>query len=74
MINTRKIKGRMAERGLTQKDVAKALQIAQPTANQKINNVRSMDLDEAEKLAELLEISTAEFSTYFFAKEVAQRN
>lgn len=74
MINTRKIKGRMAERGLTQKDVAKALQIAQPTANQKINNVRSMDLDEAEKLAELLEISAVEFPTYFFAKEVAQCN
>ena len=39
MINTRKIKSRMCELGLTQKDVANALHIAQPTANQKINNI-----------------------------------
>ena len=45
LINTSKIKGRLAEKGLTQKDVAAALGIAQPTANQKINNTRPMDLD-----------------------------
>lgn len=66
MINTNKIKGRLAELGLTQKDVADALQIAQPTANQKINNIRPMDLDEAEKLSILLKISPEEFQTYFF--------
>lgn len=66
MINTSKIKGRLAELGLTQKDVADALQIAQPTANQKINNIRPMDLDEAEKLSILLKISPEEFQTYFF--------
>lgn len=35
LINTNKIKGRMAELQLTQKDVAKVLNIAQSTANQK---------------------------------------
>lgn len=58
MINTSKIKGRLAELGLTQRDVA--------NANQKINNIRSMDLDEAEKLAVLLKITPEEFQTYFF--------
>lgn len=67
MINTGKIKGKLAELGLTQKDVADALNIAQPTANQKINNIRPMDLDEAEKLASLLNLEPEEFKTYFFA-------
>lgn len=66
MINTKRIKGRMAEMGITQKDVAKRLGIAQPTANQKINNIRPMDLDEAEKLASLLEIDAGNFCDYFF--------
>lgn len=66
MINTNKIKGRMAEMQLTQKDIATSLGLAQPTVNQKINNVRPMDLDEAEKLSVLLNIPPEEFSAYFF--------
>lgn len=66
MINTNKIKGRMKELEITQADVAKALNIALPTANQKINNVRPLDLDEAEKLANLLAIESGEFGKYFF--------
>lgn len=68
MINTGKIKGRLAEMGLTQKDVAIALEIAQPTANQKINNIRPMDLNEAEKLAYLLHLRPEEFQLYFFTQ------
>ena len=48
-------------------DVAKELNIAQPTANQKINNVRPFDLDEAEALAKMLHIEVGDFGTYFFA-------
>ena len=69
MINTNKIKGRMAELQLTQKDIARSLGIAQPTANQKINNIRPMDLNEAEKLSNLLKISPEDFGTYFFYNE-----
>ena len=57
----------MKELEITQADVARELNIAQPTANQKINNIRSFDLDEAEKLAALLKISNSEFGLYFFA-------
>lgn len=67
MINTNKIKGRMRELSITQSEVAKALNIAQPTANQKINNIRPFDLDEAEKLARLLQIDSGDFGNYFFA-------
>ena len=44
MVNSRKIKGRLVELGLTQKDVAEKIGVAQPTVNQKINNIRPMDL------------------------------
>ena len=66
MLNTNKIKGRLAELGMNQKDVANSLGIAQATASQKINNVRSMDIVEAEKLSELLQISVDEYGVYFF--------
>lgn len=57
----------MKEKEITQADVARELKIAQPTANQKINNVRPFDLNEAEALAKLLEIDAGEFGAYFFA-------
>ncbi|OSA88357.1 UNVERIFIED_ORG: transcriptional regulator [Clostridium botulinum] len=66
MINTRKIKGRMAELGLTQQDIAKKLGIAKPTVSQKINNVRPMGLSEAEKMSVLLKIDINQFPVYFF--------
>lgn len=71
MINTNKIKGRMAELGITQKDLAKALKISPPTVSQKINNVRPMDLSEAEIMTEILKIQSDEFAEYFFCNNVA---
>ena len=67
MVNTNKLKGRMKELEITQADVAKGLGIAQPTANQKLNNIRSFDLEEAEKLSAMLQIEAGEFGAYFFA-------
>ena len=67
MLNVDKVRGRMAELRITQKDVAKALGIAPPTASQKLNRVRPMDLDEAEKLAMLLHLRDEDFGEYFFA-------
>lgn len=66
MVNSRKIKGRLVELGLTQKDVAEKIGVAQPTVNQKINNIRPMDLQEAEAIADLLKINPGEFVEYFF--------
>lgn len=67
MVNTNKLKGRMKELEITQADVAKVLGIAQSTANQKLNNIRSFNLEEAEKLSAMLQIEAGEFGTYFFA-------
>lgn len=66
MVNSNKIKGRIVELGLTQKDLAKALGIATPTISQKINNVRSMSLDEAFTIADILKIPDEQFREYFF--------
>lgn len=71
MINTNKIRGRIVELGMTQKDVASELKLALPTVSQKINNVRPMTLDEAEKLGKLLKIKDSEFTVYFFVNYIA---
>lgn len=66
MVNSNKIKGRMRELKLTQADIARQLGIAAPTVSQKINNVRSFDIDQAGELANILNIKPAEFGEYFF--------
>ena len=66
MIDSDKIKGRMRELRITQAVVAKHLGIEQPTANQKINNIRPLFLEEAEKLSDLLKIEPKDFGKYFF--------
>lgn len=71
MVNSNKLKGRIVELGLTQKDLAKALGIATPTISQKINNVRSMSLDEAFAIADILKIPDEQFREYFFKDEIA---
>lgn len=66
MVNSKKIKARLVELGLTQADIAKELRIATATVSQKINGVRPLSLDEAEKIANLLNIKDGEFRVYFF--------
>lgn len=73
MINTLKVKGRMAEMGLTQKDIAAqdVWGCALPTVSQKLNRIRPMTLDEAESLANLLKLSVDEYGEFFFGKTIA---
>lgn len=68
MINSSLIKDRAKTLGVRQKDIADALGIKQSAANLKINNRRPMYLQEAEKIAEMLNISSDMFATYFFAR------
>ncbi len=67
MLNIAKVRGRMAELDLSQRDVADALGLAAPTVSQKLNRIRPMNLDEAEKLAKLLQLEDRQFGEYFFA-------
>ena len=67
MLNTNKIKGRMRELGIVQADVARRLNLAEPTVSQKINGKRPMDLEEARAFADMLRIDNSEFGAYFFS-------
>lgn len=68
MINSRKIKARMVEHGATQKNIGEVLGIASASANQKLNNKRSMTIEEAIKIADFLEIDPYDFKAYFLMK------
>lgn len=65
MINSDKIKGRMRELRLTQVDVANAIGVKPCTVNQKLNNVRPLDLTEAEKLCESFIFQQANLALIF---------
>lgn len=65
MVNSIKIKARLIEIGKTQKELAEAIGVKQPTASQKINNLRPMSLNEAEKAANFLEVKDEEFRSFF---------
>ncbi len=71
MINSDKLKGRIKEKGKTQKDCADVLGIKPATFSQKINGIRAITLNEAEKLQRLLGITNEEFPIYFFSSTVA---
>lgn len=71
MVNTLKLKARMVELGINQKDIAKELKLAPSTISQKINNVRPMNLKEADLLADLLKLNTTQYGEYFFSSNIA---
>ena len=67
LVNTQKLKARLVEYGKTQKDIALALELAPSTVSQKINNIRVMNLQEADTIATMLDIDTHMYGEYFFA-------
>ena len=71
MVNTKKLKGKLREKGMTQSDLAKALKLSSCSVNRKINGKCGMTLDEAEKTAEILGIGDEAFRDYFFVYKVA---
>lgn len=66
MINVQKVKGRMVELGFIQADIAKALGVAVPTACQKLNGNRPIDLEEAKVLIRILKLNDEDVKAYFF--------
>lgn len=68
MINTAKVRGRMAELGLTQKDVAgpDCWDCAQSTVSLKLNGERPILLNEADALAKLLGLDDQEYYIFFY--------
>ena len=68
-----KIKGRMAEMGLTQKDIAspECWNCAPATVSLKLSGERPIFLDEAQKLADFLGIKKEDFYAFFYVHEIA---
>ena len=68
MLNTNKVKGKLAELGLKQKDIAQkdVWNCAVSTVSQKLNRVRPITLAEAEALAKLLQLNSEEYYEIFF--------
>ena len=66
MINTAKIKERMKEIGITQRDMAHVLGISEPAVSQKLNNQKATNLKQAKTIAEMLNIKNYELKAYFF--------
>ena len=73
MINKRKIKARMVELGLIQKDLMgpDCLNCALPTVSQKINGRRPITVDQAERLGKKLQLNDREYFEFFFANKSA---
>lgn len=72
-MNIRKLKAKIVEKGLTHKDIAAkdVWNCALCTVSQKINGVRPMSLEEANKLAELLGLTPKEYYEIFFSSKIA---
>ncbi|WP_029470648.1 XRE family transcriptional regulator [Blautia producta] len=73
LMDSNKIRGRMAEMRLTQKDVAckEVWDCALPTVSQKLNGIRPISLDEANALAKLLNLTEKEYFEFFFGSKIA---
>ena len=65
VINSEKIKQRMHEKRVTQKELADALGLKISSVSQKLNGKRTFYLHEAVKVCEVLEIPPEEFASYF---------
>lgn len=73
MINKRKIKARMVELGMTQKDLTgpDCLNCALSTVSQKLSGRRPITVRQAERLGKKLQLSNEQYFDFFFANEIA---
>ena len=66
MVNSRKVKSRILELGLTQESIARDMSLDYSTLNLKLNNKRRIYFDEIVRLCEILNITTSrELKDYF---------
>lgn len=66
MIDVAKLRRRMAEQGVTDEKLARELKLPVGKLSGKFEGWNIMTLDEAERIAEVLEISDEQFAEYFF--------
>ena len=66
MTNTAKLKGLLVENEMTQEDMAKELNIALFTFNEKLNNKRDFTAKELQGIKDRLNMSNEKFMSIFF--------
>ena len=66
MINYAKLKGLMAERGLTVVELAHILGVSRQSASEKVNGKTKITLTEAQTIAKALHMDKNERDTIFF--------
>ena len=70
MINYAKLKGLMAERGLTVTELAEMLGISRQATSDKVNGKGKITLTDAQTIASALHMSTEERDLIFFGERV----
>lgn len=66
------LRGRMAEKNVTQTDVAKCLGVSVQAVNKKFNGIYGFSQDDVLKICELLGISIEEIGLFFYAQKVCK--
>ena len=72
MLNILKIKARLKEMGLTQKNLAQKMELNEATINAKLNdeNGRTLTIDETNKILKILQIAKTDINDYFFTQKL----
>ena len=68
--NYSKLLGKMKEKGITQCELAKAINTTTPTLNMKLNNNSRFRQDEIFNICNTLDIPCDELGEYFFKEKV----
>ena len=71
MVDSRKIRARIIELGLSRQQIAAALDISEHTLHNKISGLTPFKADEAYQLAKMLDVED-DMVPYFFVPEVAE--
>lgn len=71
MVNTRVLRGKIVEKKTTISDVAFKMGIDKATLYRRIANGESFTIGEAEKIAEILDLSHDEAVSIFFSPSIA---
>ena len=72
MVNVHKLKGRMAEKGYTQRALAKKLGMSVNTMSSRLTLRTPFNTDEIEKMCDELDITSAEEKIDIFLPETSQ--
>lgn len=66
MFKKLKLKGKIAESGLTQSEIAEKIGISAPSLNAKVNGARPFTIDEVQRLVQAINLTNDDLISIFF--------